>query len=205
MGVFVLASLVLIVMPGPDQAMVTRNTLVGNRTTGLLTVLGGTLGLSVHATAAAVGVSALLIASATAFMVLKVVGTGYLIWMGVQTLRGAARTAAGTAEAVPDRRVSRFGAVRYVRHGFLSNSLNPKVALFFVTFLPQFLSPGSTAAHALLLSAVFAVVYVTWFSGYVLLVDLFGSVLRRPRVMAWIERATGGLLIAFGIRLALDT
>jgi threonine/homoserine/homoserine lactone efflux protein len=200
---FALAALVLIMIPGPDQALITRSTLVGGRVGGLLTVVGGVLGLAVHATAAAVGLSALLLASAKAFTVLKLVGGGYLLWMGVQAFRAAARSRRAPAEAPAPR--SRLRPVTAVRQGFLSNALNPKVALFFVTFLPQFLSTGATAgatrAQALLLSAVFGLVYLGWFALYVTAVNGLGRLLRRPRVKAAIERVTGLLLIAFAARL----
>src|ERR1044072_6681458 len=88
---FALAALVLIMIPGPDQALIPRSTLVGGRGAGLLTMAGGLLGLAVHATGAAVGLSALLLASATAFAALKIVGAGYLLWMGLQTLRAGLR------------------------------------------------------------------------------------------------------------------
>ncbi|MBO2464110.1 LysE family translocator [Actinomadura violacea] len=201
---FALAALVLIMIPGPDQALITRSTLVGGRAAGLLTMLGGATGLAVHAGAAAVGLSALLLASAKAFTALKTVGAAYLLWMAVQTLRSAARSRREPEEA-PARR-ARQRPASALRQGFLSNALNPKVALFFVTFLPQFLSVGSTASAAhqrtLLLSAVFALLYLGWFTLYVAAVDGFGRLLRRPRVKAAIERVTGVLLIAFAVRLA---
>ncbi|WP_069111230.1 LysE family translocator [Jiangella alba] len=203
MTTFALAALVLIMLPGPDQALITRNALVGGRTGGLLTMTGGVLGLAVHATAAAVGLSALLLASATAFTVLKIAGAAYLLWLAVQLLRSAARSrrspaAAGEVVTAPPRRWA------YLRQGFLSNALNPKVALFFVTFLPQFLSAGagSARAEALLLSAVFALLYLAWFGLYVAAVDRLGRWLRRPAVKARIEQATGVLLAAVAIRLA---
>jgi threonine/homoserine/homoserine lactone efflux protein len=201
---FALAALVLIMIPGPDQALVTHSTLVGGRAAGLLTMVGGVLGLGVHATAAAVGLSALLLASATAFTALKLVGAAYLLWMGVQTLRAAARSRRQPAEApAPPVRLRPATAVR---QGFLSNALNPKVALFFVTFLPQFLSAGAgaggTRTQALLLSAVFAALYLGWFGLYVTVVNGLGRLLRRPRVKATIERVTGLLLVAFAVRLA---
>ncbi len=206
MWTFIAAALVLIMIPGPDQALVTRNALAGGRSAGFLTTIGGALGLTVHAGAAALGVSALLVASATAFTILKVVGTAYLVWMGIQTLR-AARNAAHAGEppvVLADRPAG--SSWKYLRHGFLSNSLNPKIALFFVTFLPQFLNPASnTFGQALLLSGIFAVLYVAWFSVYVLGVDQLGGLLRRKRVRAAIERVTGALLIAFGVRLATAT
>jgi threonine/homoserine/homoserine lactone efflux protein len=203
MGTFIATALVLIMIPGPDQALITRNALAGGRLAGLLTMIGGALGLTVHAGTATLGISALLVASATAFTVLKVVGTGYLVWMGIQTLR-AARRAARSGEPVPERPVrAAASAWRSLRQGFLSNSLNPKVALFFVTFLPQFLTPGgNTAGQAMLLSVVFAGLYLVWFGVYVLGVDLLGTALRKPRVKAAIERVTGALLIGFGGMLA---
>src|SRR5262249_48826058 len=101
-------------------------------------------------------------------------------------------------EAEPEvRRPARSG-LRYVRQGFLANSLNPKVALFFVTFLPQFMSPGdSPLRRGLLLSGIFAMLYLAWFGCYVLTVDLIGAQLRKQRVRAAIERVTGLLLIGF--------
>jgi threonine/homoserine/homoserine lactone efflux protein len=203
METFALAALLLIMIPGPDQALMTRSTLVGGRTAGLLTMAGGVLGLAVHATAAAVGLSALLLASATAFTVLKIVGAAYLLWVGVQTLRAAARSRSAPAETMTTR--VRLRPLTAIRQGFLSNALNPKVALFFVTFLPQFLSTGDTPAatrlHALLLSAVFALLYLGWFGLYVTAVNGLGRLLRRPRVKAGIERVTGVLLVAFAVRL----
>ncbi|MEV4619962.1 LysE family translocator [Asanoa sp. NPDC049573] len=205
METFALAALVLIMIPGPDQALMTRSTLVGGRVAGLLTMAGGVLGLAVHATAAAVGLSALLLASATAFTVLKIVGAAYLLWVGLQTLRAAARS----APAETRTEGVRLRPLTAVRQGFLSNALNPKVALFFVTFLPQFLSTADSATatrlHALLLSGVFALLYLAWFGLYVTAVNGLGRFLRRPRVKAGIERVTGVLLVAFAVRLVTAT
>lgn len=197
---FAAAAMVLIMIPGPDQALITRNALAGGRSAGLFTTLGGTLGLSVHVTAASLGVSALLLASAEAFLALKIAGTLYLIWMGIATLRSARR---GGPDGTGDAHRAPPGW-RCLRQGFLSNALNPKVALFFVTFLPQFLpSRGSTLQDALALSAVFMLLYICWFSLYTVTVNRFGALLRRPTVRRRIERFTGAVLIAFGIRLAL--
>ncbi|BFV60919.1 LysE family translocator [Kitasatospora sp. CMC57] len=199
---FAVAALLLIMIPGPDQALITRNALVGGRSAGLLTMTGGMLGLSVHVSAASLGVSALLLASVTAFTVLKVAGTVYLVWMGIATLRSARRRGQESDGVDQDRSLSR---TRCLRQGFLSNALNPKVALFFVTFLPQFLpDTRHTLGSALQLSAVFVLLYLLWFSLYTVTVDRFGAFLRRPAVRQRIERSTGALLIAFGVRLALQ-
>ena len=202
---FAIAALVLIMIPGPDQVLITRNALAGGRWGGLLTLGGGALGLTVHASAAALGLSALLLASATAFTVLKIIGVVYLLWLGVQTLREARRTRreppSEEAVVVPRRRRA------YLRQGFLSNALNPKVALFFVTFLPQFISMDSSSprTEALMLSAIFALLYVSWFCGYVLIVERLGQWLRRPTVKARIERVTGLALVTFAARLATSS
>ncbi|MEV7025754.1 LysE family translocator [Kitasatospora sp. NPDC093558] len=200
---FAVAALVLIMIPGPDQALITRNALVGGRAAGLYTTLGGMLGLSVHVSAASLGVSSLLVASAVAFTVLKAVGTLYLVWMGIATLRAARQSAKGTADAEASEAAGKTWRM-YVRQGFLSNALNPKVALFFVTFLPQFLpTTGHTLGKALVLSAEFVVLYLLWFGLYTVTVDRFGAFLRRPRVRSRIEQVTGVLLIGFAARLAL--
>ncbi len=199
MTTFAITALVMIMMPGPDQALITRNALVGGRRGGLLTMAGGVLGLTVHAGAAALGLSALLLASATAFTVVKVVGALYLLWLAIQMLRSARRSpAAEQPAAAPVRRSA------YLRQGFLSNALNPKVALFFVTFLPQFLTTdsGSPHARALLLSAIFGALYLAWFGSYAVAVDRLGRWLQRPRVRARIEQVTGLILATVAIRLA---
>lgn len=202
MAMFAIAALLLIMLPGPDQALITRNALVGGRRGGLLTMVGGVLGLAVHAAAAALGLSALLLASATAFTVLKIVGAAYLLWLAVQMVWSATRSPRlpvdEHASVAPVRRSG------YLRQGFLSNALNPKVALFFVTFLPQFLSVGSGSPRleAMLLSAVFATLYLAWFGLYVAAVDRLGRWLRRPRVKARIEQVTGLILAAVAVRLA---
>jgi threonine/homoserine/homoserine lactone efflux protein len=209
---FALAALVLIMIPGPDQALITKSALTGGRSAGLMTMLGGALGLTVHATAATAGLSAVLLASATAFTAMKIIGAIYLVWMALQTLRAAvasrAKTSGGETSSEeesgkPAKRRELRRAVA-LRQGFLSNALNPKVALFFVTFLPQFLDRDGTApwAQSLLFSLIFAVLYVGWFSLYVSAVDRLGRFLRRPAVKARIEKVTGLLLIAFAIRLA---
>lgn len=200
---FALASLILIMMPGPDQALITRNALVGGRTGGLFTAFGGVLGTTVHAGAAAIGLSALLVASATAFTILKVVGVAYLLFLALKMLAAGRRL----HTAIDDGSATAQANWRYLRHGFLSNALNPKVALFFVTFLPQFLSrdAASPRAQALLFSAVFALLYLAWFGLYVVAVERLGRWLRKPTVSARIEQVTGVGLIGIAARLATAT
>lgn len=197
---FAVTTLVMIMIPGPDAALIMRNSLAHGRVAGLLTMLGGLLGLSVHAGAAAVGLSALLAASPTAFTVVRGLGVCYLLWLGVHALLPSRRREASAAAPDPAAR-----PLAHVRRGLLSNLLNPKVLLLFVTWLPQFLpAQGDTLGRALLLSSIIAVLYALWFSLYNLIVDRVGALLRTPRVRARIERATGVLLVGFALRLAVQ-
>jgi threonine/homoserine/homoserine lactone efflux protein len=192
---FAFGSLILIAVPGPDQALITRNALMRGRAAGLRTTFGGASGLTMHMTAAALGVSALVAASAAAYTALQVVGAVYLLYLGTRMLCSHAR---------PDAEEQRApGSERPFAQGFVCNVLNPKVALFFVTFLPQFLpDDGAALPAALALSAIFAGLYLAWFSGLVALVDRVGAALRKPRVAAWVERVTGLALVGFAVRLA---
>ncbi|WP_049560714.1 LysE family translocator [Nonomuraea sp. SBT364] len=197
---FVVTTLVMIMIPGPDAALIMRSSLAHGRMAGLLTMFGGLLGLSVHAAAAAIGLSALLVASPTAFTVVRGLGICYLLWLGVHALLSSRGRAAETAVAAPGG-----PPLAHVRRGLLSNLLNPKVLLLFVTWLPQFLpSHGDTLSSALLLSGIIAVLYALWFSLYNLIVDRVGALLRTPRVRARVERVTGVLLVGFALRLAVQ-
>src|SRR3954447_6330621 len=192
---FALASLLLIAIPGPDQALIVRNALVRGRGAGLRTMLGGASGLLFHSTAAVLGLSALLAASATAYMALKVAGVAYLLYLGVRMLREAGQDTA--AEAEPTKGARPFA------QGLLSNATNPKCALFFLTFLPQFLPEhGPRLPTAIALVAIFEMLYLMWFSGLVGLVGLVGEWLRRPRPRRWMDRVSGSALVGFGARLA---
>jgi threonine/homoserine/homoserine lactone efflux protein len=151
-----------------------------------------------------VGLSALLATSATAFAVVKLVGAVYLAFLGVRALRGAADRARAATSPAALRRTEPLPHRQAMRQGWLSNVLNPKAAVFFVTFLPQFLHAGDPALpRSLALMAIFALIYALWFCALVAGVDRAAGWLRRARVQAWLERVTGACLLAFGARLAL--
>jgi RhtB (resistance to homoserine/threonine) family protein len=195
------------ITPGADMALVTRITLVHGRRAAWLANLGIVTGLLCWALASALGVAALLHASATAFTVLKVIGAVYLIWLGIQSWWGSRRHAprAGDvgAQAVAQSSTPRDAAT--YRQGLLSNLLNPKVGVFYSTFLPQFIAPGDPVlATSLLLAGIHIVMGVVWLFAYAAMVARAGDVLRRPHVKAAIERLTGAVLIAFGLRLGLE-
>lgn len=196
---FVGAAIVLIVLPGPDMVLLVRNGAVGGRRVAAATGLGICTGLLGHATAAALGLSALLAASATAFTVVKLLGAAYLVWLGIRSLRSAWR-GEGHPEGV--RRAVRAG--QGFRYGLLSNVLNPKVAVFFVTLLPQFVDPsGSVLAQTLLLAATHWVLSLVWLLAVSCVVGLAASMLSRARVRRWVAAVAGGVLVGLGARLAV--
>ena len=191
----------MIVAPGPDMALVGRNALFAGRRVAVSTAAGVVLGLAVWSLAASVGVAALLRRSEPAFVTLKIVGALYLVWLGLQALRIAAR---GPREdgAAPPALALRQRPRRAVRQGFLSNLANPKIAVFFTSFLPQFAPPGASFGVLLALGLVFCLMTLVWLAGYGAFVAKAGDVLRRPRIRRIMEGISGTVLIAFGVRLA---
>ena len=200
--VFVGVSAVVILLPGPDTAVVTKNILLSGRRAGLGTSIGVCTGLSVWTLAAALGVASVLRASEAAFTALKLVGAAYLVWLGVQAFRAARHAAEPPAAA--ERRTTVATSRRGFRQGLLSNLANPKIAVFFTSLLPQFVDPGrSVLLPFLLLGLIFVLMTFAWLCTYSLLAARAAASLQRPRVKAALDRITGTILIAVGIRLAL--
>jgi threonine/homoserine/homoserine lactone efflux protein len=195
---FVGLAALLTILPGSDMALVTRNVLAVGRGRTMGTIVGIASGCIIHATASALGISAILATSATAFNVMKTVGAAYLVWLGLQSIRSAA----GPASPARDRTSGRTSPFL---QGFLTNLLNPKVAIFYLTVLPQFVSPGDNVLkRSLLLASIHIALGLVWLTAYAWFVERLGGVLTRPRVKAWLERVTGGVLIALGARLAWE-
>jgi RhtB (resistance to homoserine/threonine) family protein len=191
---------VIVVLPGPDMALVLQNGLMRGRRAAVETAVGINAGLLVWAVAAALGVAALLHASAPAFTLLKLAGAAYLVWLGMRALREAWR---GTAEASAEPSARRRKTSPF-RQGLLSNLLNPKIALVFTTLIPQFVDPGAPAvAQTLLLAVIFIGMGVVWLTSYALLVAKVGALLKRSAFRRVLNAVTGTVLTALGVRLAL--
>jgi threonine/homoserine/homoserine lactone efflux protein len=190
----------IVVLPGPDMALVLQNGLARGRRAALETAVGVNAGLLVWAVAAALGVAALLHASAPAFTALKLAGAAYLVWLGLRALADAWRGSPNREATVgPRRRASPF------RQGLLSNLLNPKIAVVFTTLIPQFTDPdGSPVGQTLVLAAVFIALGLVWLTSYALLVAQVGAVLRRSGVRRAVSALTRAVLTGFGVRLALE-
>ena len=184
------------ITPGADMALVARHALARGRRAAFACTLGVCSGLTIHALASSVGLSAVLAQSARAYTVVKLVGAGYLVYLGVRALLDS-RASARPAEPPAGRAA--------FRQGLLSNVLNPKVALFYLTFLPQFVGPGDPVlAKSLALASVHVLMGIVWLTAYAWLLARARETLGRPRLRRAVERVTGAVLIGLGLRLAWD-
>ncbi len=194
---FLAISTLLILIPGPDTAVVTKHALLGGHRSGVQASVGVAIGLTVWTVAAALGIAALLKASAIAFLVLKIAGALYLTWIGVQMLRTRNQDGATVA-------ARSASSVKALRQGLLSDLGNPKIAVFFTSFLPQFVHGGAVLLPLLMLGAVFAVLTLLWLAAYAAIIGRSTALLRRAGVRKTLDRFTGVVLVGFGIRLAFE-
>jgi threonine/homoserine/homoserine lactone efflux protein len=204
--VFLGISAVVIVVPGPDTALVTKNAVLHGRRAALGTALGVNAGLSVWTLACAFGVASVVEASDTAFTTLKLIGAAYLIWLGVQALRAARHGGSYSAIEGSERpRARPLAAGGGFRQGMLSDLANPKIAAFFTSVLPQFAGSGhAVLVPFLVLGGLFVLMTVVWLQAYAFVAVKASELLRRRQVSAVIDRLSGAILIGFGLRLALE-
>ncbi len=196
---FAVGSILVTIVPGPDMALVTRQVLVYGRGVARATIAGNVTALVVQTAAVAAGLAAVLLGSARVFDVVKLVGAAYLVYLGATTLLHARKRADAVAPRSAVTRASGF------RQGFLSTITNPKPTLFFATYLPQFVNPhGDVGLQILGLGAFHCVVGIVWLTTYAELVGRLHVILARDRVRRWLERTTGAVLIALGLRVALS-
>jgi threonine/homoserine/homoserine lactone efflux protein len=203
LAAFVGVSAVVIVTPGQDTALTIRNTLAGGRRGGVLTACGVISGQLTWALATSAGLAALLLASQSAFVALKIVGATYLAYLGFRGLLAARRRAdsSGTHARRPSRALPARTAYR---QGLLSNLGNPKIAVFFTSLLPQFAGRHASFFALVALGALFAAMTLVWLTGYAIAVAKAGDLLRRPRIRRAIDAVTGLVLLGLGLRLATE-
>ena len=188
----------LTITPGADMAMVARSVFTGGRSAAFATTLGISAGCFAWACASALGVAAVLAASQAAYDALRLAGAVYLVWLGVQSLIATRRGDYRTPEA-PAGRSSPF------RQGLLTNLFNPKIAVFYSTFLPQFIGPGDPALLiSMLLACVHIALGIAWLSLYAWLLARAVETFKGSRLRRALDALTGTVLVALGLRLALE-
>jgi threonine/homoserine/homoserine lactone efflux protein len=194
---FLAISALVIVTPGQDTALTIRNALLGGRRAALYTAIGVSAGQALWALATAAGIAALLAASEPVFVALRLAGAAYLVWLGVQALVAALR------RRKPDHvhECTSLRARVALRQGLLSNLGNPKMAVFFLSLLPQF---GSSFGALLALGLVFSCLTLVWLSAYGAAVARAGDFLRRTKVRRALDAAVGATLVTLGMRVATE-
>ncbi|WP_447553225.1 LysE family translocator [Vreelandella sp. EE22] len=201
---FLVAITLLSVSPGVDTLLVIRNTARGGVRDGIATSIAICCGLFVHATISALGISLILLQSAFAFNLLKLLGAGYLVWLGITSLLAARR---GTALPVGGLAESRspISVFQPIKEGLLSNVLNPKTVVFYMAFLPQFIAPTDPALlKSLWLAGVHFVIANVWQIGVVLMVGGASRFLASARFARVLNATTGAVLVVLGVRLAME-
>lgn len=203
---FLGVSAVVIMTPGQDTALTIRNTLLGGRSAGIATGLGVAVGQSTWTLAAAIGLTALLVASEPVFAAIRWLGAGYLVYLGARSLWSAARPGGGhaigaqTAGSGP-----RLAPRRAWRQGLLSSLGNPKLAVFFSSLLPQFVPAGAAPFPTMVgLGLVFAAFTLVWLVAYATIVARAGDLLRGGRIRRMLDAVMGTVLVALGLRLATE-
>jgi RhtB (resistance to homoserine/threonine) family protein len=196
---FLAVSAIVVVTPGVDMALVTKNALLHGRSAAQATAVGINLGILVWTVAAVLGLAALIATSAAAFTLIKLAGAVYLIYLGVQALRGS------RAEAPPPDARATPGRGSAFRQGLASNLLNPNIAVFFTSLLPQFVDADRAGPRELLLlGALFNLMGLVWLLTYAAVAARGRDIFRRPRIRRAVDRVTGVTLVALGVRLALE-
>jgi threonine/homoserine/homoserine lactone efflux protein len=209
-------ALLLTLTPGADTLLVVRSVISRGQRAGFMAMLGISTGLFGHATLSALGLSVILVRSAAAFEIVKLAGAGYLVYLGGRSIWSALRRKPGHSGLGPDMEsnqppyglqpsLATAGARKSYFEGLTTNLLNPKVAIFYLAFLPQFIHPGEAVlAKSLLLAGIHFILGIIWLS----LVTLFLGKMRRwithPRTQRVLESVTGVILIGFGLRLAVE-
>lgn len=200
---FAVTSFLLIIMPGADTAIATKNTLAMGRKGGLKTVLGTCCAVLIHTTAAVAGLSAIIVKSALLFSVFKYVGSIYLIYLGIKNLLSLHHK--NTEEEALENNVDTYDSKYCFKQGFITNILNPNVAVFFLTFLPQFVNPEKgTFLPFLIMGTMYCLLKAAWYIFYIYMIDCIRSFMKKPRIHAMFEGAVSFVLIGFGVKLAFE-
>ncbi|HEX2897657.1 MAG TPA: LysE family translocator [candidate division Zixibacteria bacterium] len=202
---FSIAALILTLTPGNDTVLVMRNTISGHKAAGFATMFGICCGTVVHGLFASLGISVILMKSATLFQIVKFVGAGYLIFLGGQSFYSAWKIKKeNKTESVVSSNSNKVSPHRCFMQGLMTNVLNPKVALFYLSFIPQFIHEGDPVFKPLFLACIHIVMGIGQLSTVILMITKLRKFLVSPKVRAGMEAVCGTMLTGFGIKLALQ-
>jgi threonine/homoserine/homoserine lactone efflux protein len=200
---FLVSITVLTMSPGVDTILVVRNSSRGGAPDGLVTTLSICSGLFVHATVSAIGISLIVLQSAWLFSVLKMAGAGYLVYLGITSIRNAVSDRSDLNLGV--RREGEFIIGRSIREGLLSNLLNPKPIIFYMAFLPQFIDPAHSALmQSLTLAFMHFLISLVWLGLVAIMVDQLRVMINRSTIRRAMDSTIGAILTALGLGLALE-
>jgi RhtB (resistance to homoserine/threonine) family protein len=200
---FLIAITILTLTPGLDTALVIRNSSRSGHIDGCVTSLGICLGLFVHAMFSALGISAILLQSAELFQLVKWIGAAYLIWLGVTSLRAIYK--GNNKIAISEEEQTIFSSRRSLREGFLSNVLNPKTAIFYLAFLPQFIDLNySPILQSFTMASIHFLIAMIWQCSLAFAINSAKKLFKSSAMISWMEGVTGVVLILLGAKLLLS-
>ncbi|WP_195820900.1 LysE family translocator [Roseobacter sp. MH60115] len=198
---FTLVASLLVMSPGPNGVLIAKTVPTSGRAAGFANVLGFVTGFYLHGALSVLGISIILVQSATAFTIVKYLGAAYLCWIGIRALISAVRGVAPPKEVAPAKR-QRTLMKAYIE-GLLTNALNPKVSMFYLAAFPQFITIGeTTAASSFLLVFIHSVLNAIWFGAMVLLLARLSRGAKDGSFQRWLKGVTGVVFIGFGVKLA---
>lgn len=198
---FALVAGLLVMSPGPNGVLIAKTVPTSGRAAGFTNVAGIVSAFYLHGALSIFGISLILVQSAQVFMVVKILGAAYLIWLGFKALRDAFKGGSARVKVTTNRK-SRTLAVAF-GEGFLTNALNPKVSMFYLAAFPQFIpATGYSIEAAFMLVIVHSLIAAVWFAAMVLLMSRMTSVARGEKFQRWLKGVTGAVFIGFGVKLA---
>lgn len=198
---FALVALLLVISPGPNGVLIAKTVPTSGKVAGFSNIGGFVAAFYLHGMLSIFGISVILLHSAQAFFVVKMIGAAYLCWIGVKSLHMAWRGVAVTAKIPPAKRTR--SRLKAFGEGFLTNALNPKVSMFYLAAFPQFIPAGEGAvSSAFILVAIHSLLNAFWFGGMVLLLARLTAVARNGTFQRWLKGVTGAVFIGFGVKLA---
>ena len=201
---FVAVATLLVISPGPNGILIAKTVPLSGHKAGLANVFGFIGAFYVHGTLSVFGISILLVQSAQAFFIFKMLGAAYLIWLGVKALKNAFFTSTSTEKSSLQIAKKSVSLKTAFFEGFLTNMLNPKVSMFYLAAFPQFLSANSNAFNAYTLVSTHVVVNFIWFAAMVFTLSKVKSATNSPKFKMWLNSITGIVFIGFGAKLALS-